>query len=99
MTINLNIARLVLKDDLLDRRQGPLLGRALEAELTRLLAEQRRSARLLSGGAVRILRTDPVKPNPNAGPAEWGTQIARAVYEAITGSEPNVVAGREGART
>jgi hypothetical protein len=84
MNMNVHIERLVLKDDSLDSRQGPLLGRTLQAELTRLLVEQRSSARLFSRGAVPFLRTETVKQNLNASPVEWGTQIAQAVYGAIT---------------
>jgi hypothetical protein len=83
MIMNLNIERLVLKDDLLDRRQGALLGEALQAELTRLLAEQETSAPSFLGRVIPVHHAKIVKPNPDAGPAEWGMQIAQAVYGAM----------------
>jgi hypothetical protein len=83
MNINLHIERLVLDGIPLGPGQGPLLQAAVEAELTRLLANRGLSDALQSGGALYNVRTTGIQLANDGNPARLGEQIAGAVYEGI----------------
>jgi len=83
MNINLHIERLILDGLPIERNQAPHVQMAVEAELTRLLAENGLSANLQTGGAVPGVRANGIQFTEGSKPAEIGTQIARSVYSGI----------------
>lgn len=82
MTIRIHIERLVLDGMPVQRHEGPLVQRAAERELARLLTEGGLSAELASGGAYPEVRAGSMNMNGN-NPREIGKGIARAVYGGI----------------
>jgi hypothetical protein len=88
VTIRLHVERLVLDS----RWQGmdrAALARAVEAELTRLLASGPPGPGLVTPGAVAELRGADI-PEPSQQPQVLGTQIAAALHAGIhtPGEEP-----------
>jgi hypothetical protein len=67
----------------IERSQGPYLQAAVEAELTRLLAESGLAAELQTDGALPSIRADAMRFKPGNTPTQWGKQIARSVYSGI----------------
>jgi len=82
MNIKLHIERLVLEGLPVGQSQGPLVQAAVEAELSRLLAEGDLAAELAEGGAVPSVPADSIKL-AGGSPSEMGRQIARSVYGGI----------------
>jgi hypothetical protein len=80
MEIQLHIERLILEGLPVTRAQGALVQAAVEAELTRLLAERGLSQALQSGGAVPSLRARAIQLGPDGQLAQLGAQIGQAVY-------------------
>ncbi len=80
MHVTLHIERLVLEDLPLDPAQRPLLQAAVEAELTRLLAEGSAPEAFASGLHAHSLRAAPIQIERAGSPAALGAQIARSVY-------------------
>jgi hypothetical protein len=80
--IRVMIDRLVLDGLPLERAQGPAVKAAVEAELSRLLAEGGIDRGLALGGAVPSVSADSIKL-AGGGPAQVGMQIARSVYGGI----------------
>ncbi len=83
MNIEVHIERLILDGLPIERSQGPYLQAAVEAELTRLLAENGLAAHLQTGGALPSVRADAMQFKPGNTQAQWGQQIARSVYSGI----------------
>jgi len=83
MNIELHIERLILDGLPVERSQRPHLQAAVEAELTRLLAENGLAAELQTGGAVPSVRADAMQFKSGNTPMQWGQQIARSVYSGI----------------
>lgn len=83
MNINLHIDRLVLDGIPLVPGERPLLQAAVEAELTRLLANGGLSDALQSGGALYSVQAGRIQLTNNGSPARLGEQIAGAVYGGI----------------
>jgi hypothetical protein len=83
MNINLHIERLILDGLPVDRNQGPLIQAAVEAELTRLLAQNGMATDLQIGGAVPQLGANTIQLAPGNNPRQMGTQIAQSVYDGI----------------
>jgi hypothetical protein len=83
MNINLHIERLILDGLPIDRDHAPHVQAAVEAELTRLLAENGLSAELPVGGAVSGIRANGTQFTESNGPADIGTLIAQSVYSGI----------------
>jgi hypothetical protein len=83
MNINLHIERLVLDGLPIERNQGPHIQAAVEAELTRLLAENGLAGDLQKGGVVSGIRANQIQFAPGSNPTQMGTQIARSVYGGI----------------
>ncbi len=83
MNIEVHIERLILDGLPIERSQGPYLQAAVEAELTRLLAENGLAPDLQSGGAVPKVWTNGIQLALGSGPIQIGTQIARSVYGGI----------------
>ncbi len=81
--INLYIERLVLDGVQLAPGGRPLLQAAVEAELTRLMANGDLSDALQSGGALYNVRTAGIEVANDGSPARLGEQIAGAVYGGI----------------
>ena len=77
--IKVHIEHLVLEGLPLERRHGPLVQAAVEAELSRLMSDGGLSPVLASGGAVPSVRADPIN-SAGKSPAQIGRQIAKAVY-------------------
>jgi hypothetical protein len=77
--IEVRIGRLLLDGLAVDRRQGEAVGRAVEAELTRLLGAGSAPA----GGALGSLRGPDILVPPSAGAEALGGEVARAVHGAI----------------
>jgi hypothetical protein len=87
MNINLHIERLVLDGLPIGRNQGPHVRAAVEAELTRLLAQNGMAANLQTGGAVPQLGTNVMQLSQGHDPIQMGTQIAHSVYSGIGNKE------------
>lgn len=82
MTIRVHIDRLVLEGLPVRRDEGPAVRRAVERELSRLLAEGGLSPVLAPGGAYPDVPAGSLDISGSS-PAEIGTGIARAVYRGI----------------
>ena len=83
MNIRIHIERLILDGLPIAHNQGPLVQAAVEAELTRLLAENSLAANLQIGGAVPSVPTNAIQLTLGSNPSQLGTQIAGAVYSGI----------------
>jgi hypothetical protein len=81
--IQIYIDRLILDGISVPHAQRPLLQAAVEAELGRLLAEGGIGAQLRSAGAVPSLSTPAIQLSSEGNPAQWGHEIAHAVYRGI----------------
>jgi hypothetical protein len=95
-SIQLHVERLVLDGLSVSSAQGHVLVAAMEAELTRLLAEQ--GLNHLSGGAVPHLSANSIQIT-HGNPPSLGHQIARAIYGSLTPAtasprEPRFSGGR-----
>lgn len=80
MNLSVHIERLILRDLPLQAGGGELVQAALEAELSRLLAEGGLAAGLQGGGALPSLPALNIQLPAQAEPAQVGVQIAQAVY-------------------
>jgi hypothetical protein len=80
MKVSLHIERLVLDGLPIERAQGPTVKAAVEAELSRLIADGGISSEMMAGGAVPSVSTDSIQTARGASPANIGRQIARSVY-------------------
>jgi hypothetical protein len=83
MNINLHIERLVLDGLPIERNQGAHVQAAVEAELTRLLAENGLARDLQAGSVVPGIRANQIQFAPDSNPMQMGAQIARSVYGGI----------------
>ncbi len=86
MNVNLHIEHLVLDGLALERGHEPLLRAALEAELTRLIADDGgRAQGLMSEGVVPRVSAPNIETAMGGGgdPAGLGRQIARSVYDSF----------------
>jgi hypothetical protein len=83
MNINLTIDQLILDGIDLPNHQRPDLQAAVEAELSRLLAEQGVGPHLQARGAVPSLDAEVIQLTSND-PATLGQQIAQAVYGGLS---------------
>ena len=83
MKINVHIERLVLEGLPLNRAQGPLVQRAVEAELARLFAGSDVGNGLRSAGTVPQAVGSPVQYANEASPRQLGTQIAQSVHAGL----------------
>jgi hypothetical protein len=77
-TINLHIERLVLEGLPLAAHEGPLVGEAVTAELTRLLGT---GGQLAVGHAAPLVRVPPIQVG--GGPRRLGAGIGQVVFEGI----------------
>ena len=77
--IKVHIERLVLEGLPVERRQGPLVQAAVQAELSRLLAQGGLGPELAAGGAVPSVPAESIRLGGGS-PAQMGRQIARSVY-------------------
>ncbi len=95
MNISVSIERLVLEGLALSHAQGPLIGAAIETELTRLLATGGLEMSLQSGGAWASV---PVSIVHLAGsePAQLGRKIAQAVCSGIGQEKSSTFRNNEG---
>jgi hypothetical protein len=82
MTIRIQINQLVLDGTPVQRQEAPVIVRAVEKELTRLLSEGGLSQNLASGGEYPEIRAGRMKITSN-NPREIGKEIAQAVYGGI----------------
>ena len=83
MNINLHIERVVLDGVSVPDHQRPLFQSAVESELTRLIAADGLSVRLLAGGAVPSVPTGALQVARESDPGQLGQQVARTVYEGM----------------
>lgn len=83
MNITLYIERLILDGISPSSEERPLLQAAIEAELTRLLANGGLKGALQSGGASYDVRTAGIQLAHDGSPARLGEQIAGALYGGI----------------
>ena len=83
MKINVHIERLVLEGLPLSRAHGPLVQRAVEAELARLLAGNGIANDLRSAGTIPRAVGSPVQYASEASPQQLGTQIAQSVHAGL----------------
>lgn len=83
MTIRLHIERLVLDGLPLEAAHGPVVRAAVEAELTRLLAEGALAPDLRQGGTRAHARGADICTTLSSTPASLGQQIGRAIYGGI----------------
>ena len=82
MKINVHIERLVLEELPIATQQGPLVQKALEVELARLLSGTN-SLEQSIGGATPIVRAPGFDVVTKVSPANLGRQIAESVYASI----------------
>jgi len=80
MNIQLHIERLVLDGVPLEPGGQRGLQMAVEAELTKLLADGGLNPAFLSGGAVPHMPAPAIHLGRGNNPSQVGTQIAQAVY-------------------
>lgn len=83
MRINVHIERLVLEGLPLNRAQGPLVQRAVEAELARLFSGSGVAPDLRSAGTIPRAVGSPVQYASEASPRQLGTQIAQSVHAGL----------------
>ena len=81
--IHVYIERLVLDGLPLERIQVSHIQIAVEAELTRLLAEGGLAADLQPGGIVPSVHANPIQFTAGGDPTQIGTQIAQSIYSGI----------------
>jgi hypothetical protein len=81
--IQIHIDRLILDGISVPHAQRPVLQAAVEAELARLLAEEGLGTELRSSGAVPRVSTPAIQLSSEGNPAQWGHEIAHAVYRGI----------------
>jgi hypothetical protein len=86
MNIDLHIETLVIDGLDIPHSQRPALKAALEAELTRLLAENGLGEPWQAGGAVPAIKAAEMQMKPGSSATQLGASIARSVY---TGLNPN----------
>ena len=77
--IKVHIERLVLEGLPVGRSQGPQVQAAVQAELSRLLAEGGLGQELAAGGAVPSVPAESIRLN-GGGAGEVGRQIAGSIY-------------------
>ncbi len=80
-SIQLHIERLVLDGLPVNHAKGAIIGAAVEAELTRLLAE--RGLTHLSAGTVALLSATSIQVTRDTKPAQLGHEIAGALIESL----------------
>lgn len=83
MTIHLHIERLVLEGLPLEKRHGPQVQAAVEAELARLLAAGGLALELQAAAAVPRRPAEGIQLGNESHPARLGQQIAQSVYGGI----------------
>ena len=81
--IHLYIERLILEGLPVERAKAVQVQMAVEAELTRLFAENGLAANFQAGGAVPSIRAAEIQLAPDSSPAQMGTQIAQSIYSGI----------------
>lgn len=82
MNIRLHIEQLVLDGLPIIPSQMPLVQAEVEAELTRLVAENGIASELASGVSVPSIRVDAIEYSGGS-PSQMGQKIARSVYGGI----------------
>ena len=87
MKINVYIERLILDGINMGPGQGAMVKAAVQAELSRLLAEGGVESGLLSGGAFPNMPARPIQVSEEIQPSRLGRQIARTVYGSIGESQ------------
>jgi hypothetical protein len=87
MKINVHIERLILDGLPIERRDGPAVQAAVEAELARLFNSGQLAPALLSGGAIPSLRADSIELKETVSPNGLGQQIAQAVHGSLGDSQ------------
>jgi hypothetical protein len=93
VNIELRIERLLLEGVPVEPHLGHTMQRAIEVELTRLLAEQGLSPELARGAALDRLSGHSMELGGDMSPAHVGARIAGAVHANLTRPRP----GRGGA--
>jgi hypothetical protein len=83
MNIQIHIERLILDGLPLERRQGPLVRAAIEAELLRLLTVHGLAPELRAGGAMPSVRARTIQHSSASEPTLLGREIASAVFGGI----------------
>ena len=83
MNVNVYIERLILDGINMGPGQGAKVKAAVEAELSRLLAEGGVESGLQSGGAFPNMPARPIRMSEEIHPTRLGQQIARTVYGSI----------------
>ena len=81
--IRLHIDRLVIEGVSLGPGDGARLRKAVERELTRLLAHNGLNPALGAGSATPRVAAPGIQLDAGKRPAEWGRQIAGTVYGGI----------------
>ena len=89
MNLALHIERLILDGLPLSRPQSVALQNALEGELSRLLAN--RDTATLTAGSVPQVAIPAVQLSASGEPAQWGRQIAHALYRGIAQAPANSI--------
>lgn len=82
----MNIGRVVLDGIDVSAADRPRLKAAIEAELTRIIAERGIAGELRQGIALPSLRTPQIAVAPATKPAQLGAAIAGAVGEGVGGA-------------
>ncbi len=83
MKISVHIERLILEGLSVTTLEGPQVRRAVEGELTRLLAAGGLSQELRSAGAIPRLKAGTLSLPKESHPTKLGKDIARAVNQGM----------------
>jgi hypothetical protein len=83
MTIRLHIERLVLDGLPLEAAHATAVQAAVEAELTRLLAESGLAPGVQQGGALAYARGADLRLSPTPAPDVLGQQIGTAIHQSL----------------
>lgn len=82
-SLSVHIERLVIDGVALTGAQGAQLGKAVESELSRLLAQGGVSPHFLSGGAWPQLQVEAIQAGGDCNPSRFGIQVARTLYAGL----------------
>lgn len=83
MNVHLHIERLVLDGFALDAADGPAVQAAVQAEVSRLLAEQGLGEGFRQGGALAYVRGADLQPPAAPGAGALGREIGAAVHRSL----------------
>jgi hypothetical protein len=88
MNITVNIERLILDGLPSGPGQAARAQAAVEAEMARLIAERGLAGTLQSDAALSSISAGTIQLTTDSRPSQWGRQIARTIYGALSQQFP-----------